>query len=261
VNETGERAPLLRCVAVWLAVSTAVGLLLAWLTPDLTGAVDAARRLDRLSFDEALPLLAAIAVAGCAAWFWVVTTAVTIEAAHGATYTTAGLACPAGLRRLIFAACGLALAAGLAAPAGATEAASQTHPHHVSAAEVLKGLPLPDRPSVQDASADTPADEAPRAGGHHAPSTGFSQGFSQDVAEHRDTPRTRPAATDPVRVREGDSLWSLAASTLPSDAGNGRIAARWHQIYEVNRGVIGADPDLIVPGTTLHLPDFQEDPR
>jgi len=102
-------------------VSTAVGLLLAWLGPDLAGAASATRHPDQLAFDQALMLLAAVAVAGCAVWFWLVTTAVAVEAAHGATYTTAGLACPAGLRRLIFAACGLALAAGLAAPAGATE--------------------------------------------------------------------------------------------------------------------------------------------
>jgi len=257
VNETGERAPLLRCVAVWLVVSTAVGPLLAWLGPDLAGAASATRHLDQLAFDRALMLLAAVAVAGCAVWFWLVTTAVAIEAAHGATYTTAGLGCPASLRRLIFAACGLALATGLAAPAGATEAHSQPHTPHVASAQVLEGLPLPDRPSMHDAPRVEESPPAPHVGPRHP---GLPrEDFSDEVSDRHEA--ARPAPGETVRVREGDSLWSLAAATLPSDAGNTQIAERWHQIYELNHGVIGADPDLIVPGTSLDLPDFQEDLR
>jgi len=87
------------------------------------------------------------------------------------------------------------------------------------------------------------------------------EGFADEVVERQGAARPRPAATDSVQVREGDSLWALAAATLPPDADNSSIADRWHEIYEMNRGVIGADPDLILPGTTLDLPDFQEDPR
>jgi nucleoid-associated protein YgaU len=60
----------------------------------------------------------------------------------------------------------------------------------------------------------------------------------------------------PVRVvvREGDSLWSIAARELGPAATNEAVAARWPDWYAVNRQVIGDDPDLIVPGQVLRIP-------
>jgi len=57
-----------------------------------------------------------------------------------------------------------------------------------------------------------------------------------------------------VVVSPGDCLWDLAAAGLPATASPARITARWHAIYRLNRGVIGADPDLIHPGQVLVLP-------
>jgi len=62
-------------------------------------------------------------------------------------------------------------------------------------------------------------------------------------------------ATEPTAVvHRGDTLWSLAAAELGPGASAVAIADRWRQVYQRNRGVIGADPDLIRPGQLLRLP-------
>ncbi len=82
------------------------------------------------------------------------------------------------------------------------------------------------------------------------------EGIRELVKRYRDpTPAADPKAaetkpkeeTSRYTVRQGDSLWKIAASTL----GNG---ARWKEIYELNRDRIGSDPNRIVPGTVLELP-------
>lgn len=57
-----------------------------------------------------------------------------------------------------------------------------------------------------------------------------------------------------VVVRRGDSLWDLAARDLGPGADAAEIAAAWPRWYEANRTSIGADPDVIRPGTLLHRP-------
>jgi nucleoid-associated protein YgaU len=64
----------------------------------------------------------------------------------------------------------------------------------------------------------------------------------------------RPTMPVRVVVREGDSLWTLAARELGPTATNGAIAARWPDWYAANRQVIGDDPDLIFPGQVLRVP-------
>lgn len=69
-------------------------------------------------------------------------------------------------------------------------------------------------------------------------------------------PRQSPAeeSTREVVVRRGDTLWDLAAAYLPQEATDAEIAAEWQRWYAANRAVIGADPDLILPGQVLHIP-------
>jgi hypothetical protein len=57
-----------------------------------------------------------------------------------------------------------------------------------------------------------------------------------------------------VTVRPGDTLWSVAAAHLGGSAGDDDIAQEWPRWYQTNRDVIGADPDLLLPGTTLLPP-------
>jgi nucleoid-associated protein YgaU len=57
-----------------------------------------------------------------------------------------------------------------------------------------------------------------------------------------------------VVVHRGDTLWDIAAATLgdgATDADILRAVVRWH---DVNRDVVGDDPDLILPGQVLRAP-------
>lgn len=75
---------------------------------------------------------------------------------------------------------------------------------------------------------------------------------------------TPPAASGPavpatparatVVVRPGDCLWSIAAAHLPAGASDAEIAAAWPAWYTANAAVVGADPDLLVPGQVLLAP-------
>ncbi len=66
---------------------------------------------------------------------------------------------------------------------------------------------------------------------------------------------TRPSTTRAgVVVHTGDSLWSIARDHLAAGATNAEIAAAWPRWYAANRAVIGAAPDLLVPGQRLVPP-------
>ncbi|SNC75827.1 LysM domain-containing protein [Hymenobacter gelipurpurascens] len=55
------------------------------------------------------------------------------------------------------------------------------------------------------------------------------------------------AAGDTYTVVSGDSLSKIAKHHYGD-------AAKWHQIYDANKGVIGSNPDLIEVGQVLTLP-------
>ncbi len=55
-------------------------------------------------------------------------------------------------------------------------------------------------------------------------------------------------------VRRGDCLWSIARHDLGPGADDDAVATRWRRIYHANRGVIGPDTDLLLPGLRLALP-------
>lgn len=57
-----------------------------------------------------------------------------------------------------------------------------------------------------------------------------------------------------VVVQHGDTLWSIAARTLPADAGAAHVAAEVERWHAANLDVIGADPDLIRPRQRLTPP-------
>ena len=65
------------------------------------------------------------------------------------------------------------------------------------------------------------------------------------------TTATRPepaeAQAKTYTVKKGDSLWAIAKKFL----GNG---ARYNEIYELNKGTIGKNPNLIYPGQVFTLP-------
>ncbi len=58
-------------------------------------------------------------------------------------------------------------------------------------------------------------------------------------------------------VEPGDSLWKIARGLLSSDdsaPAGGAISDLWRSIYELNRDLIGDDPNLILPGQVFQLP-------
>jgi len=68
-----------------------------------------------------------------------------------------------------------------------------------------------------------------------------------------DWPRHSARKQEAVTVQHGDCLWDIAGRRLahPTSA---RIATAWPQWWRTNRGVIGADPDLVHPGQRLRPP-------
>jgi hypothetical protein len=233
----GNRGSLARCLLIWSCATSAVTGAGRLTGPSLRAGVSALvqQRLDAVPLDGALTDLAAALLLGCAAWLWLGTSYVVLEALRGRApgpergpERGPGRSAwvPRGLRRLVLAACGTAIVGALAQPA-ASATADVGHPGrrpHTIVRSPVAGLPLPERAAVELSP--------------------------QRVvrSSHR-----QPAGTGLV-VAPGDTLWSIAARTLPAHSPDAVIARRWRAIYAANRGRIGADPDLIVPGLHLHLP-------
>jgi resuscitation-promoting factor RpfA len=76
-------------------------------------------------------------------------------------------------------------------------------------------------------------------------------------------PTGPPAEPEPptgVVVRAGQCLWSIAADLLPARSTDEEITRGWHLLHRVNAARIGTDPDLILPGTHLVVPDLSAAP-
>jgi hypothetical protein len=226
MDATGSRShgSVPRCAAVWAGVTGAAAGVLAAVLPLLGSAYVGVTGpgLGAQPFDRVLVWACAVLAVVAGGWLWVVTTAAIVEALSGGDHPLPGV--PGPVRRLVLTACGAAVVAGLAAPAYATPGEVHQDRH---AAVSVAGLPLPDR-----AVAALPG-----------------------AARVSDGLLVRPVPpTSVVEVRPGDTLWDLARRDLGPDADDAAITARWHEIYELNRSAIGADPDLIQPAQRLRLP-------
>jgi nucleoid-associated protein YgaU len=163
---------------------------------------------------------------------------------------------PGAAHRIVAASLGLAIvgapvAAALPADAGVTGVlAAADHADHAGHAGDrqldLPAAPVPDRPA-----ATVPAGWTP----------------DRPVPTHRRSARAEAAArlvtgparaerrvADEVVVRRGDSLWDIAARHLGPDASAADVAVEWPRWHRANRAVIGADPDLLIPGQRLLPP-------
>lgn len=69
-----------------------------------------------------------------------------------------------------------------------------------------------------------------------------------------DRPITSVPSHTSVVVRPGDTLWAIAARSLPPGATDSEIASACRRWYTTNRSLIGADPDLIHPQQRLTPP-------
>lgn len=226
-------ASLVRCLLVTLSVTTGAVLLTVWLLSDVLMATAAASSgsLGVLTFDTVLVWLCETALLACAGWASMVTWVVALDAARGRSRARRGI--PTRLRHLVLGACGVAIVGGVTG--------SLTAPSYAGSADdgresVLAGLPLPDRATAVMHVSRVVAEAAHRA----------------------ERPSGRPASPV-VEVRPGDTLWELAVADLPEAADAAAISARWQELYDANRAVIGPDPDLILPGQQLRMPRSREE--
>jgi LysM domain len=189
--------------------------------------------LARLPFEELLTGGCALVMAVCALWLLAATgLAVVCQLAGAVTFgrrvprcvdAFVERVCPALVRTLVVTALGAVVTTAISSPAPADTLGSGRPGHPESGAAALSGLALPDRV------------------------VGVAAGLGVSRAPATRTPHR-------VVVQAGDSLWSIAAELLPAGADDGRICADWHRLYRLNRNRIGADPDLILPGTVLEVP-------
>ena len=230
----GGRGSLTRCLVMWMSGTAVLAAAGRGLGPTVTACWGHRRSLDTLALDQALTGLAAAVLLVAAAWGWLGLTTTVLEAATEPRPDVRRGArpwrLPCGLRGLVLAGCGVALASTIAPPA--TAGTPLRGAHHVShlgrGAAVLTGLPLPDRAV---APPSTPG-SATRPRGH-------------DLASR---------SSDAVVVRPGDCLWTIAARDLLPGASAVEIERRWQAIYHANRTLIGPDPDVVEPGQHLNLP-------
>lgn len=222
-----------------------------------------AARQQALLFDDLLGLLALAAGLSVIAW-WLLSLATAFASAllertgHHAAARATGRFSPVFMRRLAISAVGMQLLGAPLAHADALPAAalSSSNGSSLSAA----WTPLTDR------RPDLPA-------GHSADS-GVTE---RSVAEGSElqpqwkprlpvvepglvTPSPARATAEPasvrreVSVRAGESLWTIAARELGPGASEVEIAARWPLWYQANRNIIGADPNVLLPGQLLSPP-------
>lgn len=176
------------------------------------------------SFPDAAIAAASLLILAIAAWSLLVAATILF----GASSRVVSAIAPAALRRalLVGAAGALTIAP---AQAHADQASTPDARHHV-----VTGLALPDRP---DSPAMTHSASPPAA----TPAVDGADG-----------------ADGRVRVRPGDTLWAIAARSLPDGASDADVAAATTAWHRANLDVIGADPDLIVPAQLLAPPSGKD---
>ncbi|MDR7364033.1 hypothetical protein [Nocardioides marmoribigeumensis] len=102
------------------------------------------------------------------------------------------------------------------------------HPAHPRGWGLLDGLPLP----------------------------GLPTGAAPERAAHpRETHRHPRVAPRTVTARPGDCLWSITATLLGPSASDGQVARAWPRLHRLNRATLGPDPDVLVAGARLVVPD------
>lgn len=159
---------------------------------------------------------------------------------------------PRVLRRVLEVALGAGVTAAIVSGAPAFAAAPSAPPPAVSADLDWPGTG-PTEPTRPAPTARPPAPGVPPTG---PPTASTPAGLPGAAA--LPSPAQPAAGRAHVVVRPGDTLWGLAERELRKAAGAApsaaRIAVSWPAWWAANRQLVGADPDLIQPGTALHPP-------
>jgi nucleoid-associated protein YgaU len=210
--------------------------------------------------------LVVVTAGGLAAWWATLGSAVglaVVAAARRGVRWRAGEAAvhrlaPRLVRRLVRAGVGGGVGAGLAlAPVTAT-AAQAPVPGPGPDAPAATAVDLGWRPTALDDGRAAPPGSAAAAARPAAPpaaAAGTAPGTAPGTPSEVRREAARPGPGDgSVVVHRGDTLWDIAARWLggsPTDAEVLAATLRWH---EANRAVVGADPDLLLPGQVLSPP-------
>jgi hypothetical protein len=225
--------------------------------------------------DRTPPEVMAVAIvrllALAAAWYLAVCTlALTLTRPVGRTRVASAVAraTPAIVRRLVTGGGGLGLAAGtLVGTLCSTVVAPAPLAPRPAAASTDGAAQEPNSPTAtmtrgpRDAPTAVmtrlPAEDTPTAVMTRLPATDASRASRSPPVRATRDPAAAPASWI---VEAGDSFWSIAAETLaqggeaPNDR---RVSGYWRRVVEANRGRLldRGNPDLLVPGQELVLPD------
>ncbi|GAB7193702.1 hypothetical protein NUM3379_44120 [Kineococcus sp. NUM-3379] len=179
---------------------------------------------------------------------------------------------PALVRRLVAATVGLTLGAGAAAANAAPAEPGWAAVAFLPAERAAAPLPAERAAAPLPAERAVPAETRERAPGPRARTAPRPRAASAAVPAPAST--AVPAAVPPgwsgvstetaggtggtVVVLRGDSLWSLVTAhlTASGDAhpAERTVAAEVQRWWAANRAVIGADPDVLLPGQVLRVP-------
>ena len=236
----------------------------------LSSAADLSAWLDRTP-PEVMAVAIVRLVALAAGWYLAVCTlalALMRPVGRSRMALAASRATPAIVRRLVAGGGGLGLAAGtlvgalsstMVAPAplaprpaaaSIVGAAQDTNPPTATVTRGARDMPTA-------VMTHMPSEETPTAVMTHLPATDAPRASRSPPARAtRETAAAPPSWT----VQAGDSFWSIAAETL-AEAGEAptdrRVIGYWRRLVEANRGRLldPGNPDLLVPGQELVLPD------
>jgi nucleoid-associated protein YgaU len=236
----------------------------------LSSADDLSAWLDRTP-PEVMAVAIVRLVALAAGWYLAVCTlALTLIQPVGRSRvgSAAARATPAVVRRLVVGAGGLGLAAGtLVGALPSTMVAPAPLTPRPAAASVVGASQDPSTPTatMTRGPRDIPTAVMTRLPTEHTPTAVMTRLPTEHTPRASRSPpapatRDRTAAPPSWTVASGDSFWSIAAETLaqtgeaPTDR---RVIGYWRRVVEANRGRLldPGNPDLLVPGQELVLPD------
>ncbi len=236
-----------------MGAMTAAAAGLRAVTPDLSAVADAGLDLQR-AVDTAgaeTVLLAGVAALAWAVWLWGVLgltlTALAALPGMAGALARALTRCvlPTGVRRAAALALGVGLVTGGPLLAGCT-----TNPGALPRTVAVASAQSPVAPAPGSV-ADWPGTPPPRP----APAPDATTSAPADTGAVPDWPA--PAAGEHVVLR-GECLWNIAAGELARRTGvtpsAGEVATAVHAWWHANAGVIGPDPDLLLPGQVLRPP-------